>query len=137
MLRKAAIHSKIKVQSSKGLATLARSSSFQLAAAGFYYSGKDDDDNVKCYLCDKELDGWDPKDDPMFVIRYWDLMFRKEHQKHAGFCPLLNLSIEENRIKTFKTWDAKISQFSASDVLFPQLASDHSVCQGGLCTCPN
>jgi len=41
-----------------------------LAEAGFYYDPSyDDPDNVTCYMCDKELGGWEEDDDP-FVIHY-------------------------------------------------------------------
>ncbi|KAG8223306.1 hypothetical protein J437_LFUL001180 [Ladona fulva] len=51
----------------------------KLAAAGFVYCGTENEpDLVKCYVCLKELDGWEPEDDP------W-----KEHVGHSGACPFL------------------------------------------------
>lgn len=36
-----------------------------LAEAGFYYSPSvDDTDNVECFLCGKQLGGWEEDDDP-------------------------------------------------------------------------
>lgn len=41
-----------------------------LAEAGFYYDPSyDDDDNTTCYMCGKELSGWEEGDDP-FVIHW-------------------------------------------------------------------
>lgn len=39
-----------------------------LAEAGFYFNpSKDDPDNVVCFLCGKELGGWDDTDDPFEI----------------------------------------------------------------------
>ncbi|KAK8404654.1 hypothetical protein O3P69_007716 [Scylla paramamosain] len=36
-----------------------------MAAAGFYFIGsKSNPDLVRCFLCFKELDGWEEEDDP-------------------------------------------------------------------------
>ena len=41
-----------------------------LAEAGFYYDpSPDDPDSVTCFMCDKELSGWEAEDDP-FDIHY-------------------------------------------------------------------
>jgi hypothetical protein len=41
-----------------------------LAEAGFYYDpSADDPDNVSCFMCEKELGGWEEDDDP-FDIHY-------------------------------------------------------------------
>ena len=38
---------------------------FQMAAAGFYHCPTvNEPDLVKCVICGKELDGWEPTDDP-------------------------------------------------------------------------
>ncbi|GFN98395.1 baculoviral iap repeat-containing protein 5 [Plakobranchus ocellatus] len=51
----------------------------KLAEAGFYFHPcKESPDNVCCVFCDKELDGWEPDDDPML-----------EHKKHSKKCPYL------------------------------------------------
>jgi len=67
----------------------------KMAAAGFYYCGNEDEpDLVRCYFCRKELDGWEPDDDP------W-----KEHVSHAkGNCAYVNLG-------------KKPSELTVSDVL--------------------
>ncbi|CUS15566.1 unnamed protein product, partial [Tuber aestivum] len=48
----------------------------KLADAGFYFNPSDAHlDNVTCYLCDKDLDGWEKEDDPI-----------SEHFKHCPDC---------------------------------------------------
>ncbi|CAZ83128.1 unnamed protein product [Tuber melanosporum] len=48
----------------------------KLADAGFYFNPSDAHlDNVTCYLCDKDLDGWEEDDDPI-----------SEHFKHCSEC---------------------------------------------------
>lgn len=39
-----------------------------LAEAGFYFCpDKDDIDNVRCFMCEKELGGWDKDDNPFEI----------------------------------------------------------------------
>ncbi|ELU05551.1 hypothetical protein CAPTEDRAFT_20475 [Capitella teleta] len=53
----------------------------QMAAAGFFYTPESNNpDLVQCFFCCKELDGWDPNDDP------WE-----EHKAHSDKCPYLKL----------------------------------------------
>merc|ERR1719397_1233681 len=54
----------------------------KMSDAGFYCcGGENEPDLVRCYFCRKELDGWDPCDDP------W-----AEHMSHAkGRCSYINL----------------------------------------------
>ena len=54
----------------------------KMAEAGFYCcGGENEPDLVRCYFCRKELDGWEPEDDP------W-----AEHESHArGNCAYINL----------------------------------------------
>ncbi|OAD60685.1 Baculoviral IAP repeat-containing protein 5.2-B, partial [Eufriesea mexicana] len=53
----------------------------QMAAAGFFVvDGKEEPDLVECFICSKQLDGWDPDDDP------WN-----EHIKHQPQCPFVRL----------------------------------------------
>ncbi|XP_013172064.1 PREDICTED: baculoviral IAP repeat-containing protein 5 [Papilio xuthus] len=58
-----------------------------MAEAGFYSvaTGTDDLDAAKCFLCGKELDGWEADDDP------W-----AEHKSHAGKCAFVQLGKNEN-----------------------------------------
>ncbi|CAK7220124.1 hypothetical protein SCUCBS95973_004052 [Sporothrix curviconia] len=47
-----------------------------LARAGFYFNPQPSNpDNVRCFLCHKDLDGWEEEDDPL-----------QEHLKHSGSC---------------------------------------------------
>ncbi|CAG4975843.1 unnamed protein product [Colias eurytheme] len=58
-----------------------------MAEAGFYSvaTGDDDADAAKCFLCGKELDGWEPNDDP------W-----AEHKSHAAKCAFVQLGKKED-----------------------------------------
>lgn len=41
-----------------------------MAAAGFFFIGNDNDpDLVECFICGKQLDGWEQEDDPWYVVR--------------------------------------------------------------------
>lgn len=51
-----------------------------MADAGFYLiGGSDEPDLVRCYWCRKEMDGWEPTDDPM-----------AEHKRNLE-CPFVKL----------------------------------------------
>lgn len=40
-----------------------------MATAGFYVIGDNDEiDLVECFMCGKQLDGWEPTDDPWYFI---------------------------------------------------------------------
>lgn len=40
----------------------------QMAEAGFFHSSNDrDPDIVRCFVCFKEFEGWEPEDNPMYV----------------------------------------------------------------------
>lgn len=58
-----------------------------MAEAGFYSvsTGDDDADAAKCFLCGKELDGWEASDDP------W-----AEHKSHAPKCAFVQLGKKED-----------------------------------------
>ncbi|XP_023943577.1 baculoviral IAP repeat-containing protein 5 [Bicyclus anynana] len=60
-----------------------------MAEAGFYSvaTGKEDADSAKCFLCGKELDGWEPSDDP------W-----AEHKSHAAKCAFVQLGRREDEL---------------------------------------
>jgi len=55
----------------------------RMAEAGFYgCGGSKEPDLARCFVCRKELDGWEPSDDP------WE-----EHKSHArGRCGYVNLN---------------------------------------------
>lgn len=62
-----------------------------LAQAGFFARPLlGSADNVCCYLCEKNLDGWEPADDA------W-----AEHVRHSPACPLVTLDTEASRVATF------------------------------------
>ncbi|XP_074024903.1 baculoviral IAP repeat-containing protein 5-like [Numenius arquata] len=53
----------------------------QMAAAGFLHCPSENGPDVaQCFFCLKELEGWEPDDDPL-----------KEHKKHSAACALLSL----------------------------------------------
>lgn len=58
-----------------------------MAEAGFYSiaTGPEDADTAKCFLCGKELDGWEASDDP------W-----AEHKSHAQKCAFVQLGKKED-----------------------------------------
>ncbi|CAB3248281.1 unnamed protein product [Arctia plantaginis] len=60
-----------------------------MAEAGFYSiaTGIDDADTAKCFLCGKELDGWEASDDP------W-----AEHKSHAAKCAFVQLGKKEDEL---------------------------------------
>jgi len=60
-----------------------------LSAAGFYHCPTNTEpDLVKCFVCQKELDSWDPEDDPL-----------KEHVSHSKDCPFIKLAKREAEMK--------------------------------------
>ncbi|NXV47999.1 BIRC5 protein, partial [Uria aalge] len=53
----------------------------EMAAAGFLHCPSENSPDVaQCFFCLKELEGWEPDDDPL-----------KEHKKHSAHCALLSL----------------------------------------------
>ncbi|XP_011684624.1 PREDICTED: baculoviral IAP repeat-containing protein 5-like [Wasmannia auropunctata] len=75
----------------------------RMAAAGFYVVGDNSEpDLVECFICGKQLDGWELDDDP------WS-----EHEKHQSNCLFVQLNkqnekewtVDElyNLFKKFKT----------------------------------
>ncbi|KAI5652163.1 inhibitor of apoptosis domain-containing protein [Phthorimaea operculella] len=60
-----------------------------MAEAGFYSvaTGDEDADAAKCFLCGKELDGWEATDDP------W-----AEHKSHAAQCAFVQLGKKEDEL---------------------------------------
>ncbi|TPP66808.1 Baculoviral IAP repeat-containing protein 5 [Fasciola gigantica] len=50
----------------------------KLAQSGFFHPMKTGSDVAQCFVCFKELEGWEPDDDP-----------RKEHEQHSPSCPFL------------------------------------------------
>ncbi|NXG55003.1 BIRC5 protein, partial [Hemiprocne comata] len=53
----------------------------RMAAAGFVHCPSENGpDVVQCFFCFKELEGWEPDDDPL-----------EEHKKHSAGCAFLSL----------------------------------------------
>ncbi|XP_078510002.1 baculoviral IAP repeat-containing protein 5 [Lissotriton helveticus] len=87
-----------------------------MAAAGFIHCpGENSPDVAQCFFCFKELEGWEPDDDPM-----------DEHRKHSSacafltlkkktedltLCEFLRLDKERTRNKIQKKYTQKIEQF--------------------------
>jgi baculoviral IAP repeat-containing protein 5 len=62
----------------------------KMAAAGFYHCATNQEpDAVRCFVCHKELDGWEPTDVPL-----------DEHRKHSPHCPYLNVAANSMAITT-------------------------------------
>ncbi|XP_011496715.1 PREDICTED: baculoviral IAP repeat-containing protein 5 [Ceratosolen solmsi marchali] len=63
-----------------------------MASAGFFAVGeKDEPDLVECFICSKQLDGWEPDDDP------W-----QEHKKHQPNCLYIKLNKSDEGSLTIK-----------------------------------
>nr|XP_033816182.1 baculoviral IAP repeat-containing protein 5 isoform X2 [Geotrypetes seraphini] len=87
-----------------------------MAAAGFIHCPSENSPDVaQCFFCFKELEGWEPDDDPM-----------EEHKKHSSACAFINikkkienlsqnefLKLDKERLKneTQKKVMQKIDQF--------------------------
>ncbi|CAH3174183.1 unnamed protein product [Porites evermanni] len=57
----------------------------KMAEAGFFHSPNDRDaDIARCFVCFKELEGWEPEDNPM-----------EEHKSHSPKCEFLLLNKKE------------------------------------------
>ncbi|XP_030056102.1 inhibitor of apoptosis protein [Microcaecilia unicolor] len=82
----------------------------ELAKAGFYYQGSED--QVACFMCGGRLNNWEPKDNAML-----------EHRRHFPDCPFLeahtlepsrfnvsNIGMQTYgaRVKTFINWSPRI-----------------------------
>ncbi|KAJ7396603.1 Baculoviral IAP repeat-containing protein 5 [Pitangus sulphuratus] len=56
----------------------------RMAAAGFVHCPSENSPDVaQCFFCLKELEGWEPDDDPL-----------EEHKKHSATCGFLSLQKE-------------------------------------------
>jgi baculoviral IAP repeat-containing protein 5 len=59
--------------------------SFCSSQAGFYFAGTDaEPDLARCYYCRRELDGWDPTDDPWEEHKRRECAFIKMGKKPEG-----------------------------------------------------
>ncbi|KAK3705189.1 hypothetical protein QZH41_013985, partial [Actinostola sp. cb2023] len=71
-----------------------------MAAAGFYHCPTDRDPDVaRCFVCFKELEGWEPEDNP------WE-----EHKRHSPNCVFLlkrNKDQKETTVEEFLDTEVK------------------------------
>ncbi|KAJ8251455.1 hypothetical protein GJAV_G00221530 [Gymnothorax javanicus] len=59
-----------------------------MAKAGFIHTPSENSPDVAmCFLCYKELEGWEPEDDP-----------EKEHKSHSPSCPFISLKKSVNEL---------------------------------------
>ncbi|XP_015588680.1 baculoviral IAP repeat-containing protein 5 [Cephus cinctus] len=76
----------------------------RMAAAGFVaIGGNDEPDLVECFVCKKQMDGWDPDDDP------WD-----EHVKHTTSCPYIKLNKQDEKQWTVREFFNLINEYTLS-----------------------
>uniref|UniRef100_A0A7N4NZ59 Baculoviral IAP repeat-containing protein 5 n=1 Tax=Sarcophilus harrisii TaxID=9305 RepID=A0A7N4NZ59_SARHA len=69
----------------------------QMAEAGFIHCPSENEpDLAQCFFCFKELEGWEPEDDPML-----------EHKKHSSSCAFISIKkkIEELTLNEFLKLD--------------------------------
>lgn len=59
-----------------------------MAEAGFFWTGtKEEPDSAQCFVCNKQMDGWESTDDP------W-----QEHKSHAEKCPFVVIGKREEML---------------------------------------
>ncbi|XP_063817372.1 baculoviral IAP repeat-containing protein 5 [Pseudophryne corroboree] len=81
----------------------------QMAAAGFIHCPTGNSPDVaQCFFCLKELEGWEPDDDPM-----------EEHKKHAPSCPFISLKkkAEEMTLSEFLKLDKERAKIKMQKVM--------------------
>ncbi|XP_036613054.1 baculoviral IAP repeat-containing protein 5 [Trichosurus vulpecula] len=69
----------------------------RMAEAGFIHCPSENEpDLAQCFFCFKELEGWEPEDDPML-----------EHKKHAPSCAFISIKkkIEDLTLEEFLKLD--------------------------------
>lgn len=92
----------------------------KMAEAGFYHTPSENEpDLVTCYVCCKEMDGWEPTDDP------W-----AEHKNHSKACPFIsfhkkqsewtvedtiNMEIKRHEFRTKKAVEAVIAKIEEQE----------------------
>ncbi|XP_018018393.1 baculoviral IAP repeat-containing protein 5 isoform X2 [Hyalella azteca] len=71
----------------------------KMAAAGFYFAGsKSEPDLACCFVCLKELDGWEEEDDP------WE-----EHSRR-GECDFIKLNKTEEEMTVMELFDLLVKR---------------------------
>ncbi|EHH25252.1 hypothetical protein EGK_09038 [Macaca mulatta] len=76
----------------------------RMAEAGFIHCPTENEpDLAQCFFCFKELEGWEPDDDPIFAdysynwLSFWTLgghvfiITQEEHKKHSSGCAFLSV----------------------------------------------
>lgn len=63
-----------------------------MAEAGFFWTGSfEEPDSAQCFVCNKQLDGWESNDDP------WD-----EHRKHQPACSFVTIGKTEEFLTLYQ-----------------------------------
>ncbi|GLV44904.1 Deterin [Carabus blaptoides fortunei] len=63
-----------------------------MAEAGFFWTGNfEEPDSAQCFVCNKQLDGWESNDDP------WD-----EHRKHESTCLFVTIGKTEEFLTLYQ-----------------------------------
>ncbi|ELR45638.1 Baculoviral IAP repeat-containing protein 5 [Bos mutus] len=93
----------------------------RMAAAGFIHCPTENEpDLAQCFFCFKELEGWEPDDDPILVVMNSSpftslslltcsciVFSREEHKKHSSGCAFLSVKkqFEELTLSEFLKLD--------------------------------
>lgn len=96
-----------------------------LARAGFFYKPSAGKDNVECFMCARQLDGWEKDDDPL-----------EEHLKHGSDCAwALLMSIEQEREYDPSSMEDPTAEpiASARRTTFESIGWPHEGKKGWLC----
>eukprot|EP01134_Creolimax_fragrantissima_P000593 CFRG0593T1 len=97
-----------------------------MAEAGFYHPPRTTKDNATCFRCDKNLDGWETTDDPVY-----------EHRRGGRECFFLSMLSIANRLATFSSkWPHPIDNFGPTPyalsvcgfVYRPEYGEDYCEC---------
>nr|XP_009857913.1 baculoviral IAP repeat-containing protein 5-like [Ciona intestinalis] len=96
----------------------------KMAATGFFRPNPESEpDLARCFMCKKEMEGWEPNDDP-----------HDEHRMHSSKCPflhdkgkdLLDITIADD-IKLFYVKEIQ-SALKASEKFLAEFNQKHETC---------
>lgn len=96
-----------------------------LARAGFFYKPSAGKDNVECFMCARQLDGWEKEDDPL-----------EEHLKHGSDCAwALLMSLDREREFEPSSMEDPTNEHMAStrQTTFESIGWPHEGKKGWLC----
>lgn len=80
----------------------------RLAYSGFYRPNPESEpDLARCFMCHKELEGWEITDDP-----------EVEHVSHSSKCPFLSFKVRDTSKMTIKDFFKLIYTIQIQDVSF-------------------